>query len=130
MYGRSAPVARRPKAAASATGGGSTGGGGGGILVGPVAGHSEKQVEWLGRIDYYGGREMWRKSEDKFQQVRACLRRTAVHVTDAYIHTHVAADEGVWCSFGWPQPLLRTSTIPSWGVLGAESCLIAAGHPM
>lgn len=69
---RSAPVARRPKAAAAATGGGSNGGGGGGIVVGPVAGHSEKQVEWLGRIDYYGGREMWRKAEEKFQQVRAC----------------------------------------------------------
>lgn len=39
-------------------------------MVGPVAGHSEKQVEWLGRIEYYGGREMWRKAEEKFQQVR------------------------------------------------------------
>lgn len=43
-------------------------------MVGPVAGHSEKQVEWLGRIDYYGRREMWRKAEDKFQQVTNCVR--------------------------------------------------------
>lgn len=67
-------MARRPKATAATTGGGSGGSGGGGIVVGPVAGHSEKQVEWLGRIDYYGGREMWRKAEEKFQQVCVVAR--------------------------------------------------------
>lgn len=31
--------------------------------------HSSEQEAWLGRIRYYGGREMWRKAEEKFRQV-------------------------------------------------------------
>ncbi|CAM9795889.1 unnamed protein product, partial [Ectocarpus sp. 12 AP-2014] len=72
------PVSRRPQAprgivssdggSGNASGGG--GGGGSGIVVGPAAGHSEEQVAWLGRLDYYGGRQMWRKAEDKFQQMQ------------------------------------------------------------
>ncbi|CAN0366017.1 unnamed protein product [Ectocarpus fasciculatus] len=71
-----APVARRPQApggiVSSDSGSGNTSGGGsgGGIVVGPAAGHSEEQVAWLGRLDYYGGRQMWRKAEDKFQQMQ------------------------------------------------------------
>ncbi|CAM9386504.1 unnamed protein product [Scytosiphon promiscuus] len=67
----SAPATRRPQAPTAVTGGGGGGSsGGGGIVIGRAAGHSQKQVEWLGRIDYYGGREMWRKAEDKFQQMQ------------------------------------------------------------
>ncbi|CAM9346947.1 unnamed protein product, partial [Ectocarpus sp. 8 AP-2014] len=68
-----APVTRRPQAPrgiVSSDGGNASGGGGGGIVVGPAAGHSEEQVAWLGRLDYYGGRQMWRKAEDKFQQMQ------------------------------------------------------------
>lgn len=42
-------------------------------------GHTPEQAAWLGRIKYYAGREMWRKAEDKFQQVldRARMARLA-----------------------------------------------------
>ncbi|CBJ32111.1 conserved unknown protein [Ectocarpus siliculosus] len=70
-----APVTRRPQAprgivSSDGGSGNASGGGGGGIVVGPAAGHSEEQVAWLGRLDYYGGRQMWRKAEDKFQQMQ------------------------------------------------------------
>ncbi|CAM9771091.1 unnamed protein product, partial [Ectocarpus sp. 12 AP-2014] len=60
------PVTRRPQAPRGIV----SSDGGSGIVVGPAAGHSEEQVAWLGRLDYYGGRQMWRKAEDKFQQMQ------------------------------------------------------------
>lgn len=75
-------MARRPKAPSAA---GSGGVGRSGAISGAAAaaaaavGHSEEQAAWLGRIQYYAGREMWRKAEDKFQQARFTI----------YIYTYI-----------------------------------------
>lgn len=42
---------------------------GGDVVASSTTEQSTKQAAWLGRIQYYGGRQMWRKAEDKFQQV-------------------------------------------------------------
>lgn len=61
---RCAPRAKvRPVAYASTPDGSAA------AAVATVTDHSVDQTAWLGRIQYYGGREMWRKAEDKFQQV-------------------------------------------------------------